>query len=89
MTLVVNDGKELRAPIKQYRKLQIVKYHRAVHDLPIELNPAGRTTLAVQIYRELGGDRNRGLASGAKLPSGELAAQLDVSQGTCTRHTNV
>jgi hypothetical protein len=28
------------------------------------------TTLAVQIYRALGGDRNRELASGAKLPSG-------------------
>jgi len=61
---------EMRAPVKQYRKQQIGKCHRAVHDLPIELNPVGRTTLAVQIYRDLGGDRNRGLASGAKLPSG-------------------
>jgi hypothetical protein len=52
----------MRAPIKQYRKLKIGKHHRA--------QLAGRTTLAVQIYRTLGGDRNRELASGAKLPSG-------------------
>jgi hypothetical protein len=37
------------------------------------------TTLAVQIYRALGGGRNREIASGATLPSGANSRQLGVS----------
>jgi GntR family transcriptional regulator/MocR family aminotransferase len=53
-------------------------------DLPIELDRARRTPLAVQIYRAIREAIETGrLASGARLPSWrDLAAQLGVSRGT-------
>jgi len=59
-------------------------YHRAMADLPIDLDRAKRTPLAAQIYRAIREAIETGrLASGAKLPSWrDLAAQLGVSRGT-------
>jgi hypothetical protein len=57
----------MRAPIKQYRKLQIGKHHRA------QCDDARRTDLSGSGRRS-----KQRAASGAKLPS--LAAQLCVSR---------
>src|SRR3546814_18742470 len=70
--------------IKQYRNWRFRVYHRAMAALPIDLDRAGRTPLAAQIYRAIREAIETGrLASGARLPSWrDLAAQLGVSRGT-------
>ena len=70
--------------IKQHQDLQFLLYHRAMAALPIDVDRAGRTPLAGQIYQAIRRAIQTGrLASGARLPSWrDLAAQLGVSRGT-------
>src|SRR5215469_15558980 len=68
----------------QMPQLATRSYRRAMAPLPLELDRAGRTPLAVQIY---GAIREaivtRRLVPGAKLPSWrDLAIQLGISRGT-------
>jgi GntR family transcriptional regulator/MocR family aminotransferase len=70
--------------MEQYRDTRFWLYHRAMAALPIDVDRAGRTPLAAQIYRAIRRAIETGrLASGARLPSWrDLAAQLGVSRGT-------
>src|SRR5262245_38314024 len=70
--------------MKRYRNWQSGAYHREMAALRIDLDRAGRTALAVQIYRGLReAIETRRLAAGARLPSwNDLAAQLGVARGT-------
>src|SRR5215472_2776182 len=70
--------------IRQHQDLQFLLYHRAMAALPVDVDRAGRTPLAGQIYQAIRRTIETGrLASGARLPSWrDLAAQLGVSRGT-------
>ncbi|MFL5255450.1 MAG: PLP-dependent aminotransferase family protein, partial [Rhodopila sp.] len=69
---------------KKHQDWQFRLYHRAMAALPIDIDRAGRTPLAAQIYRTIREAIETGqLASGTRLPSWrDLAAQLGVSRGT-------
>ena len=70
--------------IKQHQDLQFLLYHRAMAALPIDVDRAGRTPLAGQIYQAIRRTIETGrLASGVRLRSWrDLAAQLGVSRDT-------
>jgi GntR family transcriptional regulator/MocR family aminotransferase len=69
---------------RKYQERQLLLYHRTMARLPLDLDRAGRTPLAEQVYRAIREAIESGrLASGARLPSWrDLAAQLGVSRGT-------
>src|SRR4051794_26327197 len=70
--------------IKKYQERKLLLYRRAMAKLPLDLDRAGRTPLAEQIYGAIREAIEAGrLATGARLPSWrDLAAQLGVSRGT-------
>jgi GntR family transcriptional regulator/MocR family aminotransferase len=81
------DGNDQDAPsrfMEQLPHFAIWSFHRAMAPLPLQLDRAGNTPLAVQIYGAIREAIVAGrLAPGAKLPSwSDLSIQLGVSRGT-------
>ena len=70
--------------MEQSRQLATRSLRRAMAPLPLELDRAGRTPLAVQIYGAIREAIVTGrLVPGSKLPSWrDLATQLGISRGT-------